>query len=138
MRSGNNAKFGPAYSTARQVAELIRPRLEHHIKSEQAIADQSPMLSPSIADIEGMIDAAFWASLRREEGYVPKISAAFLSPEATHDPLRFEQPVPFTPDALARLAPAVERAGVHLGVWRRDNVLQVWGTTTTIPKYCFV
>jgi hypothetical protein len=85
-----------------------------------------------------MIDAAFWASLRREEGYVPTISAAFLDPDGTRHPLRFEQPLPFAPDALARLAPAVERPGVHLGVWRRSGNLQVWGTATAIPKHCFV
>ena len=32
--------------------------------------------------IEAMIDAAFWASLRREEGYVPKISLALSAARA--------------------------------------------------------
>jgi hypothetical protein len=91
-----------------------------------------------IADIEEMIDAAFWASLRREEGYVPTISAAFLNPDEARESLRFEQPLPFAPDALARLSPAVERPGVHLGAWRRSGELQVWGTATSIPKYCLV
>ena len=36
---------------------------------------------PDAETIEAIIDAAFWASLRREEGYVPRISLAFLSPE---------------------------------------------------------
>ena len=27
---------------------------------------------PDATDIEGIIDAAFWASLRREEGYEPE------------------------------------------------------------------
>ena len=44
-------------------------------------------LSPET--IEAVIDAGFWASLRREEGYTPRISLAFLSPEETADPLRF-------------------------------------------------
>ena len=39
---------------------------------------------------------------------------------------------------LARLAPAVERPGIHLGVWRDGDQLRVWGTTRTIPKLCFV
>ncbi len=96
------------------------------------------MHRPGIADIEEMIDATFWASLRREEGYVPTISAAFLDPDGALDPLRFEQPLPFAPDALAKIAPAVERPGVHLGVWRRSGELQVWGTITRIPEHCFV
>jgi len=32
--------------------------------------------SPDAATIEAIIDAAFWASLRREENYAPKISLA--------------------------------------------------------------
>ncbi|MDQ2856385.1 MAG: hypothetical protein M3R68_08650, partial [Acidobacteriota bacterium] len=46
-----------------------------------------------------------------------------------------------TPNVLTRLAPAVERPGIHLGVWRvggESNELRVWGTTRAIPKLCFV
>jgi hypothetical protein len=32
----------------------------------------------------------------------------------------------------------VERPGIHLGVWRDQDQLCVWGTTRTIPKLCFV
>jgi hypothetical protein len=127
-------KDWPAYPVARRVSELISPRFLRASGDGQIDHSQRP----SIADIEGMIDAAFWASLRREESYVPTISAAFLHPDDARDPLRFEQPLPFAPDALARLAPAVERPGVHLGVWRRSGELQVWGTVTKIPKHCFV
>lgn len=125
----------PTYPVARRVSELIYPRFLRGLG--QGDRPDSPHC-PDTADIEGMIDAAFWASLRREEGYVPTISAAFLDPDGAGDPLRFEQALPFAPDALARLAPAVERAGVHLGVWRRSGNLQVWGTATKIPKHCFV
>jgi hypothetical protein len=131
-----NARKWPAYPVARQVSGLIHPHFLRGLTRRDGRAD-SP-LCPDIADIEGMIDAAFWASLRREEGYVPTISAAFLDPAGTRAPLRFEQPLPFAPDALARLAPAVERPGVHLGVWRNSGELQVWGTVTSIPKHCFV
>lgn len=129
-------KDWPAYPVARRVSELIYPHFLRGLSPSDGRPD-SPH-RPEIADIEEMIDAAFWASLRREEGYVPTISAAFLDPDGARDPLRFEQPLPFAPDALARLAPAVERPGVHLGVWRRAGDLQVWGTVTSIPKYCFV
>jgi hypothetical protein len=126
----------PAYPVARKVSELIYPRFLRGLTKRDGRAD-SPHC-PELADVEEMIDATFWASLRREEGYVPTISAAFLNPHTVRDPLRFEQPIPFAPDALARLAPAVERPGVHLGVWRRSGELQVWGTATRIPKHCFV
>ncbi len=126
----------PAYPVARRVSELIYPRFLRGL-AQRDKRSHSPQ-HPEIADIEAMIDAAFWASLRREEGYISTISAALLDPNGACDPLRFEQPLPFAPDALARLAPAVERPGVHLGVWRRSGELQVWGTATRIPKHCFV
>jgi hypothetical protein len=88
--------------------------------------------------IEAIIDAAFWASLRREESYVPKISLAFLPPEAAEHPLLFERPLPLAPDKLVKVAPAVERAGIHLGVWRNDQELYVWGTVRAIPPLCIV
>src|SRR5207245_1057612 len=79
-----------------------------------------------------------WASLRREESYVPKISLALIAPSQATHPLVFERPLPLGASALARVAPAVERAGIHLGVWRERDELRVWGTTSTIPTYCFV
>lgn len=129
-------KEWPAYPVARKASELIYSRFMRGLRRDDGQPD-SPH-RPEIADIEGMIDAAFWASLRREEGYVPAISAAFLDPDAALEPLRFAEPIPFTPEALARLAPAVERPGIHLGVCRRNGELHVWGTAMMIPKHCFV
>ncbi len=94
--------------------------------------------APDARTVEAIIDAAFWASLRREESYSPKISIAYLAPEQASQPLTFEQLLPFTPSTLTHLAPAVERPGIHLGVWNRDGELCIWGTTGTIPKLCFV
>ena len=36
------------------------------------------------------------------------------------------------------MAPAVERAGIHLGVWRDAQGLCVWGTIRAIPPMCLV
>src|SRR5678809_1183189 len=46
----------------------------------------------------------------------------------------FASPLPLDPGVLAKVAPAVERPGIHLGVWGD----KVWGTTRTIPPFCFV
>ncbi len=88
--------------------------------------------------IEATIDAAFWASLRREEGYSPRISLALLPPEDALHPLILERRLTLSPDALTQVAPAVERPGIHLGVWRHEGELCVWGTTSVIPVLCFV
>ena len=134
----------PAYSVARVVAPKVALHLALHRASLQAEADRHPAsLLPDAEVIEALVDAAFWASLRREEGYAPRISLAYLPPHADVDPLIFERPLALDSLGLARLAPAVERPGVHLGVGRagagagaRDLV--VWGTTRTIPPFCFV
>jgi hypothetical protein len=36
------------------------------------------------------------------------------------------------------VSPAVEKPGVHLGVWRERDELCVWGATLGIPPLCFV
>jgi len=129
---------GPAYPAARAVAA----KMERYFRRQLQDADEAARLTqsrlPDAADIEGIIDAAFWASLRREEGYEPKISLAFLRPDHTRAPLTFERPIALGPASLAKLAPAVERPGIHLGVWREGGALSVWGTTRDIPTYGFV
>jgi DNA integrity scanning protein DisA with diadenylate cyclase activity len=52
--------------------------------------------------------------------------------------LIFDNRLPLDPDVLVRLAPAVERPGIHLGVWTYDGQLSLWGTTRTVPTWCFV
>jgi hypothetical protein len=93
---------------------------------------------PDVVAIEAIIEAAFWASLRREEGYIPRISLAFVAPETVKGPLRFERPLPLAAQPLTRLAPAVERPAIHLGVWRDGEQFFVWGTTRNLPAFCLV
>jgi hypothetical protein len=51
----------------------------------------------------------------------------------------FARALPLSAAALARLAPAVERAGIHLGVWSdTSGALVVWGTTRHLPALAFV
>lgn len=128
---------GPHYPAARACAA----RLEDHFARHAAAGRAGPQAGTPLPDrgaIEAMIDAAFWASLQREEGYVPEISLAFLPPERAVRPLRLAAPLSLGPRALARLAPAVQRPGIHLGVWRDHDALLVWGTTRVVPSFCFV
>jgi hypothetical protein len=129
----DTAKYGGANAAAPRVAA----HFANHIKAAQ-VDGQAAAPAPSVSTLETIIDAAFWASLRHEEGYTPKISLAYLPPEQAGRPMVFEKPLPLVPATLAKVAPAVERAGIHLGVWERDGELSVWGTTRTIPMYCFV
>ena len=128
----------PLYAAARSSAAGLVDYFARHA----AAAEPHPSVGsclPDVGTVEALIDAAFWASLQREEGYVPEISLAFLPPKRAVRPLMLAQPRPLSPRAMGRLAPAVERPGIHLGVWRDDQgVLRVWGTTRAIPTFCFV
>jgi hypothetical protein len=128
----------PAYPAARAVAATVQAHLERHRAAAHEHGQRGLAPRPDTRSIEELIDAAFWASLRREEGYAPKISLAFLSPEEAGQPLLFENRIPLSPGALTKLAPAVERPGIHLGVWRYGEALSMWGTTRTIPGLCLV
>jgi len=128
---------GPLYPAARQYASRLADHFVRHAQKRPAEAPAVPPL-PEAPAIEAMIDAGFWASLQREEGHEPEISLAFLPPERAIRPLLFARPLPLGPRVLARLAPAVERPGIHLGVWPYDGELRLWGTTRTIPTLCFV
>jgi hypothetical protein len=126
------------YPAARAVAPKLYAYLAHQAASPEGRTGEVATV-PDTETIESIIDAAFWASLRREEGYIPKISLAFLSPEEAAQPLVFERPLRVDPGILTRIAPAVERAGIHLGVWRDpEEGLYIWGTARGIPSLCFV
>ncbi|WP_461789560.1 putative sensor domain DACNV-containing protein [Pedobacter sp.] len=125
-----------------QAAQIVAPTIETHFAEHLAEAsakgeiDLAPQ--PPARVIEAILDAAFWSSLRKEEGHSPKISIAFLPPEQATKPLLFKQNLPLNPNVLTKLAPGVERGGIHIGVWHDGYDLYVWGTTLNIPNYCFV
>jgi hypothetical protein len=130
----------PGYPAARAVAPRLQAHFARHRAATLAAGRRVQSDLPELDAIEAIIDAAFWASLRREEGYVPRISLALLPPDHSPHPLLLERALPLSPAALVRVAPAVERPGIHLGVWRHaaTNELRVWGTTRTLPTACFV
>ncbi len=125
-----------SYPAARLAAPKVHAYFAQHLATSPPAATLAAV--PDEGVIREVIDAAFWASLRREEGYEPKISLAYLPPEQDEQPLVFERPLPLRAATLAKLAPIVERAGIHLGVWHVDGELRVWGTTQNIPVLCFV
>jgi hypothetical protein len=139
------------YQAARKVAATIEAHFAAHIAAAHERGEDPVAPNPPAAAIEAIIDATFWASLRKEEGRSPKISLAFFPPEQVPQPLIFERPLPLTPKVLTKLGPAVERPGIHLGVFTAHEEasgrgidgpsggeLQVWGATRKVPSFCFV
>jgi hypothetical protein len=117
--------IGVGYAAARGVAARVLPRFG-------GAATHDPEA------VEALIDAAFWASLRREEGFATKISLTLLPPDDAGTSIRFTRAMPLSAETLARLSAAVERPGIHLGVWRDKDDLKVWGATRSVPPFGFV
>src|SRR5262245_53967154 len=122
-----------AYPPAGSVAITVAEHFRRHAQLAGVTAE-----IPDATTIERIINAAFWASLRREEGRAPTISLAYLPPAAAGTALFVERPLALDPTTLTKLAPAVERPGIHLGVWKNGDGLAVWGATRTIPPLCLV
>ena len=128
----------PTYPAAKLVADAVQGHFARHIGAARAADGSIAPDAPTPTAIAAIIDAAFWASLRREEGQTPKISLAFLSPDKARHPLLFASKLPLAPAVLSKVAPAVERPGIHLGVWRTGDDFHVWGTTREVPAFCLV
>jgi Probable sensor domain DACNV len=126
------------YQAASIVAPTVEAHFARHIEEARRGGETELAPKPDAKTIEAIIDATFWASFRPEEGRFPKISLAYLSPEQAGQPLVFEHPLPLNAGVLTKLAPAVERPEIHLGVWSMGEELQVWGATRIIPSFCFV
>ncbi|RYY34321.1 MAG: hypothetical protein EOP46_13805 [Sphingobacteriaceae bacterium] len=128
----------PTYLAARMVAATINEHFDKHLAAARELGETYLAQNPGTRIIEAVIDVAFWASLRREEGRPPQISLALLHPSQCEQPLAFGRKIRLTPKELIKLAPAVEQPGIHLGVWIEGDDLYIWGTTHTIPGICFV
>jgi hypothetical protein len=128
----------PAYPAAHIVAPKIHRHFARHLGEAAQRGEVDLASVPDAETVETLIETAFWSSLRREENYIPRISLALLSPDQSAHPMLFDTGLALEPGKLAKVAPAVERAGIHLGVWRNGRELQVWGTTRSIPTFCIV
>ena len=128
----------PTYQAAQAVAAIVEAHFARHLAEARQRDERKLAHAPDARAIATIIDATFWASFRPEEGRFPKISLAFLPPEQASNALKFEERLPLTPAILTKLAPAVERPGIHLGVWHDGDELCVWGATRYIPSLGFV
>lgn len=105
----------PTYAAARLAADRIHRYLAIHSIPAHVSAERVASL-PDAATLAALIDAAFWASLRREEGYIPRISLAFVAPDQVSDAVAFAMSLSLEPKDLSRLAAAVERG--RASSWR--------------------
>ena len=128
----------PTYQAANIVAPIVEEHFARHLEEARRLGEDDLAPRPDAQSIAEIINATFWASFRPEEGRFPKISLAFLPPERSRQPMMFEHALPLHPGVLRKLAPAVERSEIHIGVWPVGDELRLWGITRSIPNLCFV
>ena len=128
----------PTYQAAKIVAPTIEKLFAQQIHAAAGSAEAEKASLAQAYLIEAVIDVAFWASLRKEEGRSPKISIALIPPDKSEQPLLFQKRLKFTTDIIVKLAPAIESPGTHLGVWHTGDELYIWGTTRFVPGFCFI
>ena len=86
----------PTYLPARIVAPVIEAHFKKYLLEARKSGHQNLASKPDSDIIEAVIDIAFWASLRREEGHSPKISLALLNSGQSAQPLIFGEKLRFT------------------------------------------
>ena len=126
------------YQAAGKIAGVVETHMTGHLMAAQQAGETDLATIPCARVIEKIIDIAFWASLRREEGNIIRISIAYVHPCQAGKPMMFEHKLPLSAKILTKLAPGVSRAGIHIGVWEENGELYIWGTTNKLPNYCFV
>ena len=78
----------PTYASAQLAADRILRYFATQSVLPRFSAEHAATL-PDSAALAALIDAAFWTSLRREEGYIPRVSLAFVAREQVDDGLTF-------------------------------------------------
>ena len=135
---GNTYINDSKYRAAQVVSETVEIHFAQHLAAAKEKGETNLAPEPKAHIIEAIIDAGFWASLRREEGRSPRISIAYLPPQLARTSSLLEHHLPLNADTLTKLSPGLERPGVYLGVWNENDTLYIWGTTLQIPNFCFV
>jgi hypothetical protein len=88
---------------------------------------------PTREHISQLIDTAFWASHRSNEGRTTRFCLVVSTPEGFPDATAFEVPVPFDVSQIARLAPAVPEEGC-LAVSGTCDGMSIWGLGRSRPE----
>lgn len=88
-----------------------------------------PETIPPVEELALLVEAAFWASLEREEGRPLHFTLNFMMPEPSGDRLiTFSEPLPYDVRGLTKLAPAVgtTKAALLVGAFGKEG-LKIWG-----------
>jgi hypothetical protein len=96
--------------------------------SSAKLEDAAP-LPDRAQDLATFLDVCFFATLTTEEGRPTRFACAYLGPDSDAPPStrRLLRPLPFTPESIRRIAPAIDPDLTCLGVWPTEEGLCIWG-----------
>ena len=127
----------PTYPAARLVADAVQGHFARHIAARAGRDGgdrETPAAPRDRRDHRRRVLGEPAARRRPGAEHLAGVPAA----RAGAAPLMFASRLPLAPAVLAKVAPAVERPGIHLGVWRNGDEFFVWGTTREVPAFCLV
>jgi hypothetical protein len=90
-------------------------------------------LTPTREQVVKLVEAALWASMRKDEGRELSFAIALADPPKCPDAMTFRTPIALSSDSISRLAPALVRGTSRLGVSPAADDpqrLEIWGTGT--------
>jgi len=90
-----------------------------------------PVFLVSVEDVTTLINVAFWASFKKEEGRSVTIAVQYAPPDKAESPFLFQHPLPYTDEHLSRISPVLHGTTVECGVWKdATDQLVMWGLHT--------
>ena len=86
-------------------------------------------LPATVEDLATLLDSCFFATLLTEEGRPTRFSCALVGPDDLDgiSARRLARALPLTPDAIRRIAPAMDPQLTTLGIRRSSTGLCIWG-----------
>jgi hypothetical protein len=110
-----------------EFAERLAREYQYQPVDEEPPIAPSP--DPSVAEIKHLVQTSFWASLTKGEGKFHDFRLVFMPVDEWDGRLFvFRKPLPFEPEKLAKIAPALLPT-FRVGVWRTQDAahLEIWG-----------
>lgn len=126
----------------------IFQQIKAHWESEQIRCNKPAIESPSLQDLQILIETAFLGSLKREEGKTVEFSLAFITEIQSQSPqggvcypietIKFSSPEPLTLERISKLAPAFDKNTTALAVELSEKdgtpTYQIWGAIYFGPR----
>jgi hypothetical protein len=114
--------FVPEDETIIRIHDLLFKLTDH--RPGRSLAGSSEQLTP--ARLAELVETAFWASLRSNEGRATRVRMTIVNPEDIQDATVFTTRVAYDESQVAKLAPAVPEGGCLL-VSSCDRGWEIWG-----------